>query len=336
MKAALYEGKGKIRIVDIPKPLPKKGEVLVKVTYAGICGSDLEAYKAGLYPGSIVMGHEISGTIEELGSDVKKWKKGARIVVDAGIPCGRCDLCKKGYKNMCSGAHAIGILQNGGFAEYVLAPEHCLVAIPDSIPDKYCTVFDQIGTGLFAIREANFLIGDNAVVIGLGTIGQFILQCLKLSGVSKLAVIEQNKNRLEVAKRFNPNLAISEISLRSIRAATERIGTDFVFECTGVPAVINKTSSLLRKGGTLVQVGVCDPIPFNFSYLPFIVNHNRIQCVMGYVRRDIEHAIELIAQKLIDPEPIVTKIIPLDDIVEEGFQEAIKPDTKELKIIVKP
>ena len=336
MKAALYEGKETIRIVDIPKPVPKAGEVLVKIKYAGICGSDLEGYKTGLYPVPVVMGHEACGVIEELGPDVKKWKVGNRVSINPIMPCGKCYWCLKGYTNICeSEFEGFGIYKNGGFTEYATVPASSLITLPDTIPNKHGTVFDQIATGLLAVREGPFITGESAVVLGLGTIGQFLMQILKISGARKLIVIEKNKHRLEVAKKFNPDIALNKTILGKVKGATERRGADFVFECTGRPAAINATSSLVRKGGTVVQVGVSDT-PFEISYLPFIMNHNKIQCVFTYHQKDFEYAVELVAKKLIDPEPIVTKIISLDDIVEEGFQEAINPDTKEIKIIVEP
>jgi (R,R)-butanediol dehydrogenase/meso-butanediol dehydrogenase/diacetyl reductase len=336
IKAALYEGKRKISIVDIPKPVPKTGEVLVKIKYTGICGSELEAYKTGLYPLPVVMGHEASGVIEELGPEVKKLKPGSRVSIDSIMPCGKCYGCLRGYTNICKDeVNAFGIFKNGGFAEYVSVPASSLVTIPDSIPDKFGTVFDQIGTGLFAIREANFTVGQTAVIVGLGTLGQFQLQLLKLSGASKVIVIEKNKHRLDVAKKFNPDLALNKISLTRVKGATKRIGADFVFECTGVPDVINFTSSLVRRGGTIVQIGLCEK-QFEIKFLPFVMNHNRIQGIIGFLRQDFEYALELVAKKLIDPEPIVTKIISLDDIVEEGFERALDPETQDIKFIVEP
>ncbi len=336
MKAALYEGKEKIRIVDIPKPVPKAGEVLVRIKYTGICGSDLEAYKTGLYPLPVVMGHEASGVIEELGPEVKKRKIGDRVAINSLMACGKCHFCQIGYNNLCTELYsAFGIFANGGFAEYTVVPAFSLVSIPDAIPDKFGTIFDQVATCLLAIREGGFMIGNTAVIIGLGTIGQLLLQCLKLSGAGALIVVEKNKYRLEVA-RERADVSLSRISLGKIKGRlTDRLGADFVFECTGRPDAINATANCVRKGGIIVQVGISD-VPFEINYLPFIMNHNRIQGVIGFLQSDFKYAVKLVAQKLIDPEPIVTKIISLDDIVEEGFQEAIKLDTKEIKIIVEP
>jgi 2-desacetyl-2-hydroxyethyl bacteriochlorophyllide A dehydrogenase len=339
IKAALYKGKREIEIVDIPKPVPKTDEVLVKIKYTGICGSDLEAYETGLYPVPVVMGHEASGVIEEVGPDVKirGIKSGRRVSIDSSISCGKCNYCQRGYTNLClDEINALGIFKNGGFAEYISVPASSCVVVPDSIPDKFCTVFDQIGTCLFAMREANFMVGQSAVVVGLGTIGQFQMQLLKLSGASKLIVVEKNQYRLDIGLKFNPDIALNKINLGKIKGKiTNRLGADFIFECTGVPEVVNATSTIVRRGGTIVQVGVCDK-PFEILLLPFILNHNRIQCIIGFLRRDFEYAVELVANKLIDPEPIVTKIISLDDIVEEGFERALDPEVQDIKIIVEP
>ena len=338
MKAAVYGGKETIRIVDIPKPTPHKGEVLVKVGYAGICGSDLEAYKTGLYPAKIALGHEIMGTVAEMGPEVsKKWKKGARVTIFPTINCGKCFYCKIGMTNLCVFEDAIGIGQHGGHAEYVLVKESNLVALPDSIPDEHGTVFDQIGTAVLALRETNFTAGNYAVILGMGTMGQFLMQYLKIAGARTIAVVEKNPYRLEIAKKFNPDLALSKITLPKIKRANKLgvSGADFVFECSGVPVLVNAALNLVRKGGTIAQVGLWDK-PLEINLLKYVINQNHILGVMGCIRTDLEFAIDLVARKLIDPDPIITKIIPLDDIVEEGFDCGIDAETKEIKILVAP
>ncbi len=337
MLGAQYKGKKTIDLVELPKPAPKEGEVLVKVKYAGICGSDLEAYKTGLYPAHVVLGHEIMGYIEELGPGVKKWKKGDRVTIFPSIHCEKCWYCKQGLSNICMYEDAIGIGENGGFAEYVLVSDHHLVALPDSIPDKYGTVFDQIGTPLLSLREINFVAGASTAVLGMGTMGLFMLQVLKIAGARTIAVLERNPHRLEVAKKFEPDLTLDKLTLTKIKRSNKRgvSGVDYVFECSGVPTLVNAALDVVRKGGTIVQVGLWDK-PVEINLLKYVMNQNRIQGVYGYLKEDFEFAVELVAKKLINPDPIVTKIIPLQDIVEEGFECAINPETKDIKILVEP
>lgn len=337
MLGAQYKGKKIIEMTELPKPIPNEHEVLVKVKYAGICGSDLEAYKTGLYPAHVVLGHEIMGYVEELGPGVKKWKAGDRITVFPTINCEKCWYCQQGLSNICMYEDAIGIGANGGFAEYVLVSDHHLVALPDSIPDKYGTVYDQIATCLLAIRESNFVAGESTAVLGLGTMGQFMMQVLKLAGARSVVVVEKNEHRLEIAKQFKPDIALSKLSLAKIKRSNKKgvAGLDFVFECSGVPILVNAAIDVVRKGGTIVQVGLWDK-PVEINLLKYVMNQIRIQGVYGYLRDDFEFAVELVAKKLINPEPIVTKIIPLNDIVEKGFEEAIKPNTEQIKILVEP
>ncbi|MFO7797373.1 MAG: alcohol dehydrogenase catalytic domain-containing protein, partial [Promethearchaeia archaeon] len=224
---------------------------MVKVKYAGICGSDLEAYKTGLYPAHVVLGHEICGTIAELGSEVKRWKIGDRVTIFPAIACGKCYFCKKGLINLCAFADEIGIGANGGLAEYILVNEETLIALPDSIPDKYGTVFDQIATPLMGLREINFTAGNSAVILGMGTMGQFTLQCLKLAGARTIVVVEKNPYRLEIAKKFDPDVALNKLKLSKIKRANKKgiSGADFVFECSGVPVLVNAAIDVVRKGG---------------------------------------------------------------------------------------
>jgi (R,R)-butanediol dehydrogenase/meso-butanediol dehydrogenase/diacetyl reductase len=334
---AQYHGKGKMELVDIPKPSPQKDEALIKVKYAGICGSDLEAYKTGLYPAHIILGHEITGVIAELGPEVKRWKIGDRVTIFPSITCKKCYYCKQGLTNLCALEDTIGIGFNGGFAEYVLVKEENLVFLPHEIPDKFGTVFDQIATALLALREVKFIMGDSAVILGLGTMGQFLLQCLKLAGARPIVVVEKNLFRLEIAKQFEPDIALEKITLPKIKRANKKgvSGSDFVFECSGVPFLVNAAIDLVRKGGTIIQIGLWDR-PLEINLLKYVMNQNRLQGVYGYLKDDFEFAIELVAKKLINPEPIITKIIRLKDIVEAGFECAINPETKDIKILVEP
>jgi 2-desacetyl-2-hydroxyethyl bacteriochlorophyllide A dehydrogenase len=337
IKAAKYEGKEALNIIDIPKPVPQKDEVLVKVKYAGICGSDLEIYKTGLLPAKVVLGHEIMGYIAEVGSDVEKWKKNDRVTIFPIISCNHCHFCRMGQSNLCIYEDSIGLGQNGGFAEFVLAHQDQLYKIPDQIPDKHGTVFDQIATLPLALRESNFLPGSHTAILGLGTMGQFLLQYLKVAGARTISAVDKNPHRLNVAKKFNPDLALSKIAFAKIKRFPKRDfgGVDFVFECTGNPTVVNAALNIVKKGGTVAQIGIWDK-PIEINLLKYVMSQIRVQGIWSYTRTDFEYAIDLVAKKLIDPEPIVTKIIPLDKIVEEGFKEGIDPETKDIKILVEP
>ncbi|MFX0177096.1 MAG: zinc-binding dehydrogenase, partial [Candidatus Hodarchaeota archaeon] len=321
MKAAKYEGKGIINIIDIPKPTPQNEEVLVKVKYSGICGSDLEAYKTGLYPMKVVLGHEITGSIAELGPEVRNWKINDRVTIFPGINCGKCHFCQIGHENLCIYEDSIGIGQNGGHAEYVLVKEDNLVALPDNIPDKHGTVFDQIATAPLALRESNFIPGSYCAILGMGTMGQFLLQYLKVAGARAVAVVEKNPYRLKIAKKFSPDLTLTKLALAKIKRFPRRSfgGVDYVFECSGVPILVNAAIDIVRKGGTVIQVGIWDKA-VEINLLKYVMNQIRIQGAWSYTKRDFEYAVELVAKNLINPEPIVTKIISIDDIVEEGFE----------------
>jgi len=337
VKAAKYEGKEKLSIIDIPKPIPQKDEVLVQVKYSGICGSDLEVYKTGFLPAKVVLGHEIMGYIAEVGPDVKKWKIGDRVTIFPIISCGHCHFCRKGQANLCIYEDSIGLGQDGGFAEYVLAKQGQLCIIPEGIPDKHGTVFDQIATPALALRESNFIPGSHTAILGLGTMGQFFLQYLKIAGARTITVVEKNPHRLNIAKKFNPDLALSKLALAKLKRFPNRDfgGVDFVFECTGHQTVVDAALSIVKKGGTVVQIGIWDK-PIEINLYKYVWHQIRIQGIWAYTRKDFEYAIDLVAKKLIDPEPIVTKIIALDDIVEEGFKAGINPETEDIKILVEP
>jgi 2-desacetyl-2-hydroxyethyl bacteriochlorophyllide A dehydrogenase len=337
MKAVIYHKKEEhspITIEDVPKPEPNKGEVLVKIKYCGICGSDLEAYKDRAYPFDAIIGHELTGTIDMLGPEVKRWKPGQRVTIDPNIPCGQCFACRNGKANICNKIQVIGVTLDGGCAEYVSVPNQNLIALPEQIIDKHGTVFDQIGTALHSLHICNFRFGETAAIIGLGTIGLFLMQCLKYAGASKIVGIDINMNRVEVAKKFNPDLVLNTISNKKIKKITRKGGPDYVFNCTSAP-LIDHALDMVRKAGKVVQLGFREKST-DISFFKILMNEYSIFGSYGYLPQDFIFAVDLVARKAIDPGPIVTKIISIDDIIEEGFEYALDPETKDIKILVEP
>lgn len=335
MRAAVYHNKEEspaITVEDVPKPEPKKDEVLVKVKYCGICGSDLEAYKDRTYPFDIVIGHEMMGFVELLGPETKGVKIGQRVTVDPNVPCGKCTACQNGKENICNKINVVGVTRNGGFAEYVSVPIQTLNPLPDEIPNNHGTIFDQVGTAMHSLNICDFRFGETAVIIGMGTIGLLVLQSLKYAGVSKVICIDKNPHRLEICKSFEPNLALDQISTKKILRITKKGGADHVFNCTSAP-IIDDAFDLARKGGKIIQVGLRNK-PIETNFMKIMMNEYCIFGSYGYTPWDFKNAISLVAEKKIDPTLIITKNITLDKIIEEGFEEALDPETKNIKILV--
>jgi threonine dehydrogenase-like Zn-dependent dehydrogenase len=178
MKAALYKDIKKVETGEIKKPEIKDKEALIKVKYAGICGTDIHIYK-GLHPRAtapLVMSHEFSGIVEEIGTKRKDIKMGDRVVINPLISCGNCFPCREGHPHICPNLNLVGIDQNGGFAEYTKVNSDKLFKIPDALPMDLAALMEPVAVAVHAVRKSKLSLGDKVAVIGGGPIGQLISQ----------------------------------------------------------------------------------------------------------------------------------------------------------------
>jgi len=340
MKATILEDVGKIVVKDVPKPSPREGEVLVKVKYCGICGSDLHAYKTGIYGLGLTMGHEFSGEVAELGSNVEGWKVGDRVI---GKPtsCGECYYCRRGLINLCEKASeygGLGIFSPGAYAEYVVVSTTALYKLPEEVTYKQGTMVDPLSTPVRAVRLSKMKLGDTALVLGAGPQGLLTLQCAKLAGASAVYVTEKAKKRIELAEKLGADEVLNpdEVDVCSrILEVTDNRGADIVFECVGVPATIVDAVRNVRKAGKIVVEGVFDE-DVETRFLDIVLNEIGIKGVFAYDDHDFRYAVELIRKKSVDVDSLITDVIPLNDIAEKGFEALIKPQKESVKILVAP
>jgi L-iditol 2-dehydrogenase len=216
MKAAVYEGVGKIKLVERPNLKAEPGEVIVKIKYCGICGTDVHAYQhEGVFPPGIIMGHENVGTVSEVGAGVEKWKVGDRVIAGPPGNCGECFYCIHGLTTIC--IHGIertnGINRDGGMAEYmrVKDPRTMLTKIPDSVSFEDAVLFDISAVGIRGIRESNFKPGDNVVVTGAGAIGLAAIQLIKIGGARHITVLQPSPKKREMALKLGADLAFNRL-----------------------------------------------------------------------------------------------------------------------------
>ena len=339
MRAAILEDAGKIVLRDVPKPSPREGEVLVKVKYCGICGSDLHAYKTGMYGLGLTMGHEFSGDIVELGSDVKGWGVGDKVISKPDS-CGECYYCRRGLINLCEKGieYGLGIFSPGAYAEYVVVPAGGLYELPEELTYEQGTMVEPLSTPVRAVSLSEMKLGDTALVLGAGPLGLLTLQCAKLAGARAVYVTETAEKRMELAKKLGADEVLNpdEVNIRSrILEVTENRGPDVVFECVGVPDTILDAIGTVRSAGKIVIEGIFDE-DVKTRFLDIILKEIGIKGVFGYNYHDFRCAVELIRKKLVDVDSIVTDIISLNDIAEKGFEALIKPEKESAKILVAP
>jgi threonine dehydrogenase-like Zn-dependent dehydrogenase len=335
MKAAFLKGPKNMIVRDVDEPKPKPDQVIVKVKYCGICGSDLHAYESGIYSG--ILGHEFSGEVESLGESVKGWKTGDRVTANANIFDGTCYYCKRGETNLCMSLLGIGVTAPGAFAERVPVRHDLLRKLPDGVSFEEGALVEPISTPLRAVRYS-VRFADTVLVTGAGPIGLFALECSRIGGATKVHVSEISAGRREAAKKLGADNVYDPTKVRLEREMvqlTGGIGPDVVIETTAKPDVIRSAESMVRKDGIVMIVGLC-PVDVPTNYIGVAVHETQIKGIYNYSVEDFDLALKLIEKRQLDVGPIISDKIGLSEIVGKGFEELLKPEEDHIKILVDP
>ncbi|NQT31853.1 MAG: alcohol dehydrogenase catalytic domain-containing protein [Deltaproteobacteria bacterium] len=331
MKVAVYEGVRSIRLQERPKPKAAPGEVIVKIKYCGICGTDVHAYlHEGLLQPGLILGHENVGTIDEIGEGVEGWKLGERVVAGPPGLCGECYYCKHGYPTLCetgfSRTNGLAPGHDGGMAEYmrVREPKTMLHRIPDEVPSEDAVLVDIMAVGLRGILQSKFKLGDNVVVVGAGAIGLCVVQWLKLGGARHITVIQPSQKKREFALKLSADVGLNPLEegaaiREKVMALYGGIGADIVYECAGTNPAIKTSLELTKSGGQVMLLGVNEEeTPFVEALL--IQRETEIKTSLAYGEDEIRLCLDFLAQRRFKTEGMVSDIIGLDDIVEKGFE----------------
>jgi 6-hydroxycyclohex-1-ene-1-carbonyl-CoA dehydrogenase len=339
MKGALFYGPNKplkIEEVDIPKI--KDDELLIKVAACGVCHSDLEYIEVGVptfKKPPLILGHEPSGTVEEVGRSVNNFKKGDRVILPAVFGCGECKLCRTGRENICSNVTMLGNSIDGAYAEYIKVPAKAAVHLPDEIPLKEgCVIADAISTPFHAVRNrAMVRPGDIVVIFGCGGVGINVIQISVASGATVIAVDILDK-KLEWAREFGANITINSKDkdiAREIRRITSG-GADIAIEVIGKPETIRQAADSLRIGGRLCIVGY-SPEEIKLSSARIMMREIEIVGSCGSRPADYPKVIEMVKTGKIKVKPLVTHKFSLND-VNEAFEVMKKGES--LRSIIIP
>ena len=338
MKRARVLGPRKIIVEDVPVPKVSQSEVLIKVEYCGICGSDIHAF-LGKHPfikPPITPGHEFSGTVVEVGEDVKSISVGDRVTVIPQLTCGKCYNCRIGRYNICRNLKVIGCQVDGAMAEFFSVDEKLVFKLPDEISLKEAALIEPAAVAVHAVRLSDVRLGDNVVVLGAGPIGLLTLQCAKLSGAKKVVVTDLIDFRLKLAEKLGADYVVNVAETDLEKFVEEELGVDsvdLVFECVGVEATINQAIDVVRKGGQVVVVGVFSgktPVKIHLVQDREIV----LKGSLMYLREDFQRAIDLIASKKLQVSPLITHVVPLSR-VEEAYRIAVEKKTEAVKVLVR-
>jgi 2-desacetyl-2-hydroxyethyl bacteriochlorophyllide A dehydrogenase len=342
VKTAVFKGVEILEIEDVPRPEPGPEDVVVKVHACGICGSDLHSYLHGSFvePGQ-VMGHEFAGEVVEAGDAVSGLSVGDRVTALPIVPCMQCARCLEGRFNLCDPAWASAIAYGrpGAFAEYVrihdAVPGRNVFSLDEDISDEAGALVEPLAVAVHAVNLAGPVVGAAALVLGLGTIGQLVVQVLRARGAGRIIAADISPVRLDAAAASGAEALDGRDGLRSGLAkalgASEEI--DVVFECTGVPALAVAAIDEVRAGGTIVVLALYDdPMTVNPSML--VQKEIRLQGSIAYTDEDFRDAIELMRSGIVQVTQLITHREPLDSI-DEAFTRQLRKG-ESIKVMVLP
>jgi L-iditol 2-dehydrogenase len=315
----------KVEQLSEPKA-PGKGEVLIRVGAAGICGSDLHTYLEGQIGDTklrapLVLGHEFAGTVEAVGDeaftlDQLGLEVGMRVAVDPAQPCGECELCQRGHPNLCTSLHFCGLYPDGGcFCERIIMPANSCFPLPESLDLESGALLEPLGVALHAVDLAKPASDESAVVIGAGPIGLLLLQAATLAGMKPVYVVEQLPWRLALVEKFGgiPLDSARTDAREKLMIQTLGRGVDVVFEAAWADSTIQLAAEMVRYGGRLVLVGIPrdDQLTMNHSTA-------RRKGLTIRLSRRMKHtyprSIDLVSKGLIDVKSLVSHRFPLSQL----------------------
>jgi 2-desacetyl-2-hydroxyethyl bacteriochlorophyllide A dehydrogenase len=302
MRAIVIDRPGSFRVAEVPDPAPRAGQVVVRVEYCGICGTDLHIL-AGEFPPTpypITPGHEFAGTVVARGPDVKPdLPIGARVAVDPSLYCGYCRRCRAGRDNLCENWAAIGDTVDGAFAEFVAVPAVNAYRLPDHVDSQYGAMAEPLACAVHGMRRLGPVFGDPVVVIGAGTMGLLLLQLLLEAGAGPVAVVDRVSERLEVARKLGAEAAVTSAD-----------------DATGVPEAIESAVGLLDRGGRLLVFGV-SPAEAAIRVSPFRVYNDELTITGSMaILRSFGQAVDLLASGTVDPRLLLSEPLPLEEFGE--------------------
>ena len=259
MKAVLFKAPGNVEVINKNLSDPKDGELLIKIDTCGVCGTDFHIFH-GKSPAKIntILGHEFSGIVVEKGKDCNGFSINDKIAVDPNIYCGKCSFCKEGKIQFCKNHKALGVTQDGGFAEYTIIPASQAYIIPTDFPLNLAAFAEPLSCCIRGIDRAEIKVGENIIVIGAGVIGLMMIQLAKISGASKIIVIEPNEHRLNLASKLGADFVFSptENELQSSIKDITNGGADTIIECVGKPEAVELGINLTKRGGKIIVFGL--------------------------------------------------------------------------------
>lgn len=339
MKSLKYYGNKDLRIEEVSEPSkPQAGYVKVEVEYCGICGSDLHEYVGGPIAAKppVTLGHEFTGKIVEIGENVPEFiNVGQRIAGLGAEVCLQCPYCLKGEYNRCLNLKLLGFEGNGGFAKYVNIPWVCSVSLPENVSYEHGALCDPYGTAMHGLKRASMEQGDTIAIFGLGPIGLAILDSALAAGAKQVIAIDQEGKRLDAARKLGAHVVLDYTKVNVVEEIlkfTGGIGVDIAADCAGTNTSINQAIASTCKGGTALVVAIFEKPPV-LNFVELTLKEINLIFTFG-ICGEANTALSMMSDGRLHPEYLITKKIKLDKVIEEGFEELVKHNDRNIKILV--
>lgn len=341
MNAAIMNGDHHIEFGQIVKPLPKAGEVLIKVGANSVCGSDLHYWHEGkigsaVVTGDFTPGHEFAGWIVEGTGEPYGLKDGTLVAVDPAQPCGDCFWCHEGNHNLCPNVIFVGAPPYpGAMAQYIAVPHSTVYPVPDGITVAQAALMEPLGVAMHALDLAKLRPGTHVAIVGAGTIGLYMLMLARISGGLNIAVIDPLEYRREKALELGATSVYPDVRsyLAAVRDTPTR-GADVVLEATTSPHGPRLATEAVRIGGKVVLVGIPDGDEFSLTHS--LVRRKGLTIKFSRRMGDIyPRAIEFAQRGVIDLSAIVTHTLPLKD-VRQAFEMLADYQDNVIKVVLEP
>lgn len=325
MKTARYYGIEDIRYEELPVPNCGEKDVLIKVAYAGICGSDLHIYKKGMFIQNIpeTMGHEFSGTVIKTGSKVHSLQAGDRVTANPMVTCGNCIACRTGHRGSCETLGFIGEVRPGCFAEYIALPQEDVIKAPPDIDLKKLALAEPLAVALNICRQANPAPTDKVLIVGPGPIGLLTALALKnVCGLENPTILGRSPARLSIAKA---------LGMKTTTQLGDDSYFDLIIESAGNETALSTAVAHALPGGKICVVSIFED-DFIFDINTIVAKQLSIIGCNVYETRHIQESTKLLADGIIDPSPLVTDTYDLADC-REAFAALCSKDKKACKIL---
>lgn len=325
MRAGVLYGGRDVRVEATSRPLARRGQVLLRIRRSGICGSDIHYFLHG-YCGRFVptrpfvLGHEFVGSVEELGDDVESLVVGQRVAVNPAASCGHCEPCRSGRGNLCSCVVMLGSASttpptDGSFAEFVVVPAQQCYVLPDSVTDADAAMLEPLSVALHAIHRAGDVGSARVLVSGGGPIGLLTARAVRFLGAAQVVVSEPAPARRQLALEMGVDATLDPLATYYAAAASAESagGFDVVFEASGAAAAVRSSLEVVRRGGTIVQIGTVGSNDVSIPVNDLMVREISLLGTFRYANEFAE-ALRLVASGRFSFDGFVTAVLPLAEL----------------------